>query len=122
MLIVWHGNYVKYFEQARCELLRMFNYDYPQMQESGFLWPIIDLRLRYARSAKFGQKLVCTATLVEFENRLKIKYEIKDADGNRLTRGHSVQVAVEISTQEMQLVSPQFFIDKINCIVDFKGN
>lgn len=113
MMIVWHGNYVKYFEQARCELLRMFDYDYPQMEESGYMWPIIDLRVRYAHSAEFGQILTCKATLAEYENRLKIKYEIFNSEGKRLTKGHSVQVAVSKQSRELQLVSPKILIDKI---------
>ena len=65
MNIVWHGNYVKYFEQARCELLRHINYDYPQMKASGYYWPIIDMRLKYIKPANFGDKLVCIATFIE---------------------------------------------------------
>ena len=37
MQVVWHGNYFKYFEIARCALLQRYDYDYPQMQESGYL-------------------------------------------------------------------------------------
>ena len=35
MEVVWHGNYIKYLELARCALLQSFDYDYPQMRESG---------------------------------------------------------------------------------------
>ena len=41
MQVAWHGHYVKYFELARCALLRRFDYDCPQMQTSGYLWPIV---------------------------------------------------------------------------------
>ena len=52
MEVVWHGNYIKYLELARCALLQSFDYDYPQMRESGYLWPIVDLRTKYLRSAR----------------------------------------------------------------------
>ena len=45
--IVWHGHYAKYFELARCELLRSFGYNYDDMVASGYSWPVIDLRARY---------------------------------------------------------------------------
>ena len=54
MNVVWHGNYIKYLELARCALLQGFDYDYPQMHASGYLWPIVDLRTKYVRSARFG--------------------------------------------------------------------
>src|SRR6218665_4026027 len=79
MNIVWHGNYPKYLEIARCALLARFNYDYPQMRDSGYAWPIVDMRLKYVRSAAFQQKLIVRAEIVEWENRLKIEYQIRDA-------------------------------------------
>lgn len=114
MNIVWHGNYVKYFERIRCQLLDKFDYGYLKMQASGFVWPIVDIRLKYINSASFGQKLKCVAKLVEWENRLKIVYEIHcEKSGKRLTKGYSIQVAVCIETQELQLVSPEILISKL---------
>jgi acyl-CoA thioester hydrolase len=114
MNIVWHGHYVKYLEVARCALLDLIGHNYTQMLDSGYGWPVIDLQLRYVRSAVFGQKLNVRASLVEWENRLKINYLITDAaTGERLTRASTVQVAVDIKTREMQLASPQVFIDAV---------
>jgi acyl-CoA thioester hydrolase len=42
MEVVWHGYYVKYFELARCALLRRIDYDYPQMRASGYAWPVAE--------------------------------------------------------------------------------
>ncbi|KIQ05679.1 MULTISPECIES: acyl-CoA thioesterase [Pseudomonas] len=118
MEIVWHGHYVKYFEQARCALLDRLAHGYPQMRDSGYAWPVIDLQLRYIRGAQFGQRITVCADLVEWENRLKIHYLISDtATGERMTRGSSVQVAVEIASREMQLASPQVFIDAVQRVI-----
>lgn len=107
MNVAWHGHYVKYFEIARCALLRRFAYDYPQMQASGYLWPIVDCHLKYVRPALYGQRLSIEATLLEYENRIKIGYEIRDAQsGERLTKGSTIQVAVDAATRELQFVSP----------------
>src|SRR5688572_16105993 len=61
--IVWHGNYSKYFEIARCALLETFDYNYDRMAESGYAWPIIDLHLRYVKVARFGEVLNVEARL-----------------------------------------------------------
>ncbi|MGN6479086.1 acyl-CoA thioesterase [Luteibacter sp.] len=109
--VVWHGHYVKYLEIARCALLDDLGHNYVRMKETGFAWPIIDLQLRYARAARFGQALRVRAELVEWENRLKIHYTISDvATGERLTRASTIQVAVRLADGEMQLVSPGCFM------------
>lgn len=114
MEVVWHGHYVKYLELARCALLQRFDYDYPQMRESGYAWPIVDLRAKYVRSARFGQKLKVRAEIVEWENRLKIDYRVSDAaTGEVLTRAHSIQVAVDIRTGEMCFVSPPVLLERL---------
>jgi acyl-CoA thioester hydrolase len=114
MNVVWHGHYVKYFELARCALLRRFDYDYPQMQASGYLWPIVDCRLKYVRSALYGQRLRVEATLLEYDNRIKIGYEIRDAaTGERLTKGSTIQVAINAATRELQFVSPAIILSNL---------
>ena len=47
--VAWHGHYAKYFEIARCALLDSFGYGYNAMRESGFSWPVIDMRIRYVK-------------------------------------------------------------------------
>ena len=79
MEIVYHGNYVRYLELARSALLAQFDYDYPRMRDSGYGWPVVDMRLKYVRPALFGQKLKIRATITEWENRLRIDYVMRDA-------------------------------------------
>lgn len=114
MQIVWHGNYVKYLEVARCALLDKIGYNYEQMHASGYIWPIIEMNLRYAGSAKFGQRLLLRAEIVEWENRLRIDYLILDAaSGKRLNRATTTQVAVDVHSGEMCFVSPPILFEKL---------
>ena len=117
--IAWHGHYVKYFEVARCLLLEQFDYNYPQMGESGYFWPVVDLRIKFVSPSHFGQKIKVRATLDEWEHRLKIRYLITDLDsGKRLTKGYTTQVAVNRSDGEMQFVSPPVVAEKLGIKVD----
>lgn len=114
MHIVWHGHYLKYFEIARCALLDKIDYNYNQMRDSGFAWPVIDAQLKYVKPATFGMNVRVTASLVEYEVRLKIKYLIENAENNqRLTKGHTTQVAVSLENHEMQMSSPRVLLDKL---------
>jgi acyl-CoA thioester hydrolase len=107
MDIVWHGNYVKYLEIARCALLQRFGYDVPQMRESGYAWPIVDMRLKYVRSIEYGQRVKVRAQIVEWENRLRIEYLISDAlTGRKINTAWTIQVAVDMRTREMCFVCP----------------
>jgi len=114
MHVAWHGNYVKYFEVARCAMLRKIDYDYPQMEASGFHFPVVEIYLRYVKPARFGQIVLARAEVLEYENRLKIGYQITDrASGERLTKGWSVQVAIDAKTRELQFVSPAILLEKM---------
>jgi acyl-CoA thioester hydrolase len=114
MQIVWHGNYVKYLEVARCALFDSIGYNYEQMRESGYAWPIIEMNLRYAAAASFGQRLLLRAEIVEYENRLRIDYLITDAaTGRRLNRASTTQVAVDIASGEMCFASPPILLEKL---------
>ncbi|KFZ30853.1 thioesterase [Pseudidiomarina salinarum] len=114
MHVVWHGHYVKYIEMTRSELLRLFDYDYPTMRANGHIWPIVDLRLKYVASAIYGQEIEVTATLVEWEHRLRIDYIIRCCVTRKvLTKATSIQVAVDIKTQEMLFESPDILLKKL---------
>ena len=113
-MIVWHGHYLKYIEIARCKLLDLIDYNYGQMKESGYFWPVIDLRLRYVAPARFQSRIRVRASLEEWEHRLKIGYVIHDCDtGKRLTKGYSIQVAVNAKSGEMLLASPAVLLEKL---------
>lgn len=114
MEVAWHGNYLKYFEHGRCALLRKIDYDYPQMRDSGYFWPIVDCRVKYVAPARYGQRIIVRATLREWEHRLRVDYRIRDAaSGAKLTVGTTVQVAVEIATGELQFVSPGALTERL---------
>lgn len=114
MEVAWHGHYVKYLEIARCALLDQFAYNYREMRESGYAWPVVELKLRYAKPARLGQRVTVRAWIAEYELRLKIGYLITDAEtGQRLSRGYTVQVAVDMRTNELLLTSPRILFQKL---------
>ena len=117
MSVAWHGHYAKYLEIARCALLDKIDYNYVQMQASGFAWPVIDMRIRYAQPLRFQQQVRITAKVVEWENRFKINYQIDDLEsGQRLTKAYTVQVAVAMPDGEMQYESPAILLSKLGVV------
>ncbi|WP_130470309.1 acyl-CoA thioesterase [Candidatus Magnetaquicoccus inordinatus] len=118
MGMVWHGHYARYLEEARCALLDHIGYNYQQMAESGYLWPIVEMQLKYVRPLQFQQEMRITATLVEYENRARIDYLIVDPHTEQvITRARTTQVAVDANSKEMQLVSPAIFLQKVQQVL-----
>jgi acyl-CoA thioester hydrolase len=114
MNIVWHGNYVRYLEQARAALLAGIGYGYAEMKASGVAWPVVDLSIKYVRPLRLSQKFVVRATLTEYENRICITYLVFDADTREtLTKARTIQLAVSIKTGELMFESPP---ELISCV------
>ncbi len=114
MEVVWHGNYARYLEDARCALLDRIGYNYAEMRNSGFMWPIVDMHTKYIRPIRFAQEVRVTATLVEYENRIRIDYRIHDVlTGEVLTKAQTTQVAVALETGETHFESPPVLLEKI---------
>ena len=80
MQVAWHGNYVKFMEVARCALLRKIGYDYNEMTRSGYIWPVVDLHIKYIRPMIFMQRIRAEVTLVEYEVCMKLSYKFMDAE------------------------------------------
>jgi acyl-CoA thioester hydrolase len=114
MQVVWHGNYPRYLEQARCALLDRIGYNYTQMQASGYAWPIVEMRIKYVRPIVFGQEFTAEAKIVGFENGLKIDYRLRALVTREvLTKAHTYQLPVKIETGELCIESPAVLTDKL---------
>lgn len=118
MQVAWHGHYVKYMEQARCQLLDLIDYNYYQMQASGFFWPVVDMRIKYIKPLTFKQKIMVKATIADIDYGLKIDFVFTDKQsGEKLTTAYTKQVAVDRETEEMCLLTPDILEQKI---MDYK--
>ena len=113
MGVVWHGNYIKDMEAVRCVLLDKIGYGYSEMMKEGFAFPVITINLKYVRSLVFGENAVIKAYLLEYKDRLRIKYEVLNSAGMVATKGETVQIAVDWNTKETQFESPELFVQRV---------
>lgn len=119
MQVVWHGNYINYFETGRRLLLEKIGYDYNDMKESGYAFPITTISVKYINSLRFRDIARIKATLVEYENCLRIEYEIYNATtGVLTTKGVSTQMAIDIKKGESSFVCPKVFTDKVEKLLN----
>ena len=106
MNIVWHGNYIKYIEQARCDFFEKINYNYTQMYSDGIMYPIAKMDLKYIKSAKFGENLRIICTLKELEPAIIFKYNIFCGETKLLTAS-TMQIGVFTKTGETFYEAPE---------------
>ncbi len=113
MGIVWHGNYAKFFERAREVLFRRFHYDYAQMAQSGFAYPIVDMSVKFRHPWHLEELATVSVTLTEYENRLVTDYEVRSSDGTLKTTARIIQMAFDLTTQEGLLQCPPVLFEKL---------
>lgn len=116
MNVVWHGNYLKYLESARCDLLKKIGYDYDNMRADGVVYPIAKMDLKYIKPCKFNQVLFVETIVEELEPSLIIKYNIFDEEsGEKVFSAKSMQICVDIKTGESIYSAPKGLKQKLAC-------
>lgn len=109
--IVWHGNYIQYFEDGREAFGRHHGISYLDQKKHNFSTPIVKstcehkLPLRYGDVAKIKTTYVDSAAA-----KLIFKYEILNPEGNVVCTGETIQVFVELHG-ELSLMIPDFFME-----------
>jgi len=118
MQVVWHGNYINYFEVGRRSLLEKIGYSYDEMEKSGYAFPVVEISAKYLEPLRFRDKARIKAILTEYENCLMIRYEIRNAQTGQLTtKGSSTQMAFDIMKHESCFVCPPVLIKKVEACI-----
>ncbi|MBQ8887839.1 MAG: acyl-CoA thioesterase [Candidatus Gastranaerophilales bacterium] len=116
MNVVWHGNYVKYLEAARCDMLNKLGYNYMDMRNDGFAFPIATVDMKYIKPCVFNQELKVVSMVEEIEPCLIIKYTIFDnKTGEKLFKAKTMQICVDINTQQSVYEAPENLKKKLAC-------
>lgn len=120
--VAWHGNYFRYYDQARVALLARLGFGYREMAAYGQIWPIVDTRVRYLKSIPFGSTVNVYAQIVEWEFRLRIFYRINEPDGTLLNEAYTVQVPVDAATENLIIGAPAHLRERIQALIDSTTN
>lgn len=91
MGIVWHGNYLLYFEEARTEAMRAAGLSYHALEEEGVMMPLVSAGMEYHRPARYDDILRIRVTVREPPTaRMRFEYEVLDEAGETLVTGFTV--------------------------------
>lgn len=110
MGIVWHGNYIKYFEDGREDFGIKFGLSYLDVKAHGFVIPIVKINCDYKKPLRYGDSMIVETTFVNSPAaKLIFSYKIRNADTNDLiATGESIQVFLN-DKNELLLNLPPFF-------------
>ena len=94
--VVYYGNYLRYFEHGRTELMRDRDISYKGLEDVGFIMPVVESYLRYKASAKYDDLLEISTCLVQARKvSCRFNYEIRRvADGRLLVKGFTAHAVV----------------------------
>lgn len=96
MGVVWHGNYVKYTEMARCRLLDEVGCNYIKMRQENFALPIVKMDFKFIKPIYFNDELRIEIALLDCNTLLKFSYQIFNFNNELLCNAHTSQVAVSL--------------------------
>ena len=114
MNVMWHGNYVKMIESARCRFLEAIGYDYIQMREDGFVFPIVKMHFKYISPAFFKDILCVKTTLKDCDVFLEFAYELSHAKTKqKIAFASTRQVALATPSMITQLSMPSKLLQAI---------
>lgn len=110
LLIVWHGHYVRYFEDAREAFGLKYGIHYLDVHKAGYSTPIVKVHCDYKRSLKYGDSALVEATFVNAEAaKLIFTFIIRNKETKEIiATGETVQVFLD-SNKELCLTIPTFF-------------
>lgn len=117
MNIAYHGNYVRFMEVGRCALLDKIGYNYTNMKDEGYAFPVVDIKVRYIKSLHFNEVARIRSSITEFENCLKVKYEIFNSKGELCTKAESTQMVIKEAAGETMFKCPETLIKKMNALI-----
>ncbi|MBC7887770.1 MAG: acyl-CoA thioesterase [Ferruginibacter sp.] len=109
--IVWHGHYVRYFEDGREAFGKDHGLGYLEVYRQGFVTPIVSIQCDYKKSLRFGDSVIVETLYVPCEAaKIKFNYRLFNAEtGELVAVGSSVQVFLDKAGSVLQLNNPPFF-------------
>ena len=109
--IVWHGNYIRYFEDGREDFGRTYDFSYLEIySRNGLSVPLVHMECDYKKQVSFGEILKVETTLIDDPAaKIIFNYRILNENNEVVCTGKSIQAFVHIERKELQITMPPFF-------------
>lgn len=85
MGIIYHANYIVWFEIARTKLMDIMNFSYAEVESKGFYFPVLKVEAKYHKPAVYGRPVTVSCAIPKYTGvRICYDYEVRDAETNDL--------------------------------------
>ncbi len=108
--IVWHGNYIKYFEDGREAFGKQFQFTYWDVFEKGYITPIVKTLCEYKKPLMYGDTAIIETTFVDMAAaKLIFEYKMyRECNDELIATGSTTQIFLD-SNKQLMLTVPPFF-------------
>ena len=110
LVIVWHGNYIKYFEEGREAFGRKYGLSYLDVQREGYATPIVKSLCEHKKMVRYGELLEVQAHYMDTTAaKLVFHYLIYNAAKDLVCTGETIQVFTTLKEGTLSLYNPEFY-------------
>ena len=119
--IVWHGHYLKFFEDGRESFGKQYGLGYLDIYKQQFATPLVKINIDFKRTVKYGDSVKIITTFIDSPaSKIIFNYEVyRESDNALVATGESVQVFMNLE-HELYITIPPFFEEwkKLNLKTD----
>lgn len=113
MGVVYHSNYIVYYEVARTEMMRELDLPYSDMEAQGVMMPILEVESKYIAPAYYDEVITVRAIIEEEPMaRINVRYEVINESGQIINTGRTVLGFVN-SESRRPCRAPRYFVERI---------
>lgn len=105
MGVVYHTNYLVWFEVGRGDFFRTYGHDYGEWEKAGYLLPVSEVHARFHAPARYGELITVLTWVEETRSRsLTLSYEVRSADTQqRLATGWTKHICMDREGRAVRL-------------------
>ncbi len=109
--IVWHGHYIRYFEDGREAFGKEYGVSYLSFYDKGYVIPVVNVQCDYKKSLRYGDTVKIETEYIPTEAaKMLFKYRLFNLQsGELVASGSSIQVFLDKDGAILQLATPTFF-------------
>lgn len=111
MGVVWHGNYLKFFEDGREAFGKAHGLEYLTIFDKGYVTPIVKSEIDHKAPVYYGQAIkVITRYIPTKSAKIQFEYEVINlSTGELCAVGKTMQVFLDKDSRVLELITPDFY-------------
>ncbi|TLV03560.1 acyl-CoA thioesterase [Dyadobacter luticola] len=111
MGVVWHGNYLKFFEDGREAFGKAYGLEYLTIFDKGYFTPIVKSEIDHKAPVYYGQAIkVITRYVAAKSAKIQFEYEVWNITTGELSAvGKTMQVFLDKESRTLELLTPDFY-------------